>query len=1092
MAARKNAQIALVVILLFLILVICALLFHVDALELQDSQKQTELTEQQESPAVGEPVEQKKPEVIPEPASEPAHEPVQEPVQEQPEEPTHEPVVEPEPTPEPAPEPKPEPVEEPTAPQEVEKEPESVEEPVLAEEAARIPMAPDLDWLVMTEPYEEPEKNIYPFEEEVDWSEFVFSDQEIVLPDGTYYAQLYVNDNRYDTIEFEQRDSKPGFKKSALEMELSGTLSDEYYEQFFSYAEEYYSLEYLESVAERVSYNSNDLVLRLYFNSSQVPVQTLSMGGSGYSSLRQNYDVVGNITLQPAHFSFASNISLFLSMQYDVDNEFSWDNLNATMSFSNTFSFWNITFSMPASLTFIRSYGLIPSVGSWNAYMDFPNQNIRFSFGNVGSAGFSNGTPFGFSIEKNYGFGTGSAMSNQFSQTITLTEDSNVDIAINGNSVFNKNLNLGIYRLTDFAFVQGANDVVVTIHPLSMGEDTSADRIIRFGQNYDTSLMAKGETTWRVGMSIPRINQKMHSTPDFQDGFIIPAIPDYTRSEGWSAMENVFDLSSVSMFWEQSIGISHTYTQSHSFSFVYEKNDVDISGRSVLFGGSVTGMFATSLGTTRMTVSGTLSSANLSRTSLSVNFSQNFVSDILKPLNFSCSYSFTPDVQTASVNLGYSFSIKGVRFGISGSSSYKFPSVESSASLTDPLAVNAALSVGTNFGKHGSLSLNASLNQDLNVYATVSLSFSFSGQNISSSVSTNQFKTLTGNFGWSYRPGSNSRNSFQVNVSSLDLLSLNFKEVPSHTLSAGWARSGDVVSMSLRAQATNRYRKFTTSMSLNMALVFADGHFAMTNSIYGPFLMVSPNKGLKNATIAVSNATESTAGSSKKVFGNVLYTRLTMYKPNNIVVYASNGSLFTSSGSFLFKVTPVARQGFLAKISLESAVAISGILKQSPSVPYDSYSSPIYKVEIAENGVDVKSMEIDSSSFFFTDVDGRFILSDLKAGTYMVDLNINGQWYALFFDVPVVEEPGFVAMLRDFDASTVDLLAETTQKYNVRSFDEAYAGSLYLEMDDFITEEAYWTLLFTISDEDSNAWYDFDDFDEYDASLYKDIETSGR
>jgi len=137
-------------------------------------------------------------------------------------------------------------------------------------------------------------------------------------------------------------------------------------------------------------------------------------------------------------------------------------------------------------------------------------------------------------------------------------------------------------------------------------------------------------------------------------------------------------------------------------------------------------------------------------------------------------------------------------------------------------------------------------------------------------------------------------------------------------------------------------------------------------------------------------------------------------------------------------------------------------------------------------------MEIDSSSFFFTDVDGRFILSDLKAGTYMVDLNINGQWYALFFDVPVVEEPGFVAMLRDFDASTVDLLAETTQKYNVRSFDEAYAGSLYLEMDDFITEEDYWTLLFTISDEDSNAWYDFDDFDEYDASLYKDIETSGR
>ena len=259
MAARKNAQTALIVILLFLILLICALLFHIDASESRSAQKQTELVEQHKEPAVAEPVEVKQPE----PATEPVSEPLSGPAAEPAEEPT------PAPAPEPIEEEPAEPVQEPTAPQETVKEPDAeqvaVEEPVPAEEAARIPMAPDLDWLVMTEPYEEPEKNIYPFEEEVDWSEFVFSDQEIVLPDGTYYAQLYVNDNRYGAIEFEQRDSKPGFKKSALEMELSGTLSDEYYEQFFSYAEEYYSLEYLESIAERVSYNSNDLVLRLYF-----------------------------------------------------------------------------------------------------------------------------------------------------------------------------------------------------------------------------------------------------------------------------------------------------------------------------------------------------------------------------------------------------------------------------------------------------------------------------------------------------------------------------------------------------------------------------------------------------------------------------------------------------------------------------------------------------------------------------------------------------------------------------------------------------------------------------------------------------------
>jgi len=1050
MASRKKAWI--IVILLIIAVALSVVFLKRGPTE---PEKEETVTEQ----VVQQPKVEEKPQVVIEPAVEP--EPV---------------VVEPEPEPEPV----------------LEPGPVIVTEPEPVQEEPKVPQAPDLDWMVITEEYVEPALNLYEEEENVDWSEFVFSDQEVVLPDGIYYATLFVNDSVFGTIEFEQRNSIPLFLKSDLQVELSGTLSESAYDQFFANTNDRYSPQYLETVSERVSYNSNTLVLKLYFNSSQVPVQTISMSSSGYSSLRQNYDVVGNVTLEPAKFSFASNMSLFLSMQYDLDSDFTWNNLNATLSLSNTFSFWNTTYSLPASLTYVRSRGVIPSLGSWNAYIDFPNQNIRFAFGNVGNAGFTNGSPVGFTVEKNYGFGTGSAMSNQFAQTVTLTEDSNVDITVNGNSVFNKNLSLGIYRLTDFAFVQGSNDVVVTIHPLSKGEDTSEDKVLRFGQNYDTSLMAKGETTWRAGISIPKINQKLGTASDYQYGFIIPALPSYSSSEGWTAMENVYNLSALSVFWEQSIGLTHTYTQSHSFTFVYERDESAALGRSLLFGGTVTGVLATSIGTTRMTLNGTFSNTNEARTSLSLNLSQSFISEILKPLNFSCSYSYTPDVQTTSLNLGYSFNIKGVRLGLSASSSYKFPSGSSTTSLTDPLTINAALSVGTSLGKHGAFSLNASINQSMNVYATASLSFSYSGQSLSSSVSTSQLKTLVGNISWSFRPGSTSRSSFQLNASNIDLLGINFKEIPSHNLSAAWSRSGDVVSMSLRAQASNKYRRFNTSLSLNTALVFADGYFSMSNSLYGPFLIVTPSKGLKNATIAVSNATESSTGSSRKVFGNVLYTRLSMYKPNNIIVYASNGSLFTSSGSFLFKITPVARQGFLAKISLDSTVAISGILRQNAQTVYDSYSSPIYNVQLDSNGVDVKSMEIDSTSYFFTDLDGRFILSDLKSGIYMIDLNINGQWYAAFFEVPVVDQPGYVAILKDFDASTVDLQEQTMQKYNVKSFDDAYAGSVYLEFDRYITEDEYWSMLFTVSDENFGEWYDYDEFDEYDESLYKDISTTGR
>ena len=110
----------------------------------------------------------------------------------------------------------------------------------------------------------------------------------------------------------------------------------------------------------------------------------------------------------------------------------------------------------------------------------------------------------------------------------------------------------------------------------------------------------------------------------------------------------------------------------------------------------------------------------------------------------------------------------------------------------------------------------------------------------------------------------------------------------------------------------------------------------------------------------------------------------------------------------------------------------------------------------------------------------------------MIDLNINGQWYAAFFEVPVVESPGYVAILKDFDASTVDLQAQTMQKYNVKSFDQSYAGSLYIDFDRYITEDEYWSMLFTLSDEAEDSWYDFDEFDEYDESLYKDISAEGR
>ncbi|MBP5552027.1 MAG: hypothetical protein J6X41_01445 [Spirochaetales bacterium] len=1004
----------------------------------------------------------------------------------------------------------PEPVEEPvvveTPPAEVVEEPpaeapevvepieEPVEEPVEEPQGPKVPEAPDLDWFVYTELYVDRIDNWDSalFEDEIDWSQFVFSDEEIVLPDGTYYAHLYVNDTSFGTIEFEQKDAQQLFKRVDLEAELNGTLATDYYFEFFSNSSDYYDLAYLETKAERVDYDSNNLLLYLYFNSSQVPVQTISMNSSTYSLLRQNYDVVGNVIIEPAKFSFESNISAFVSAQYDRD--FLLSGLSASLSLSNTFSFWNITFSLPMSISYIKSAGIIPSIGNWSGYLDFPNSNLRLTFGNVGNAGFSSGSPFGFTLEKSYSFGTSSALSNQYTQTITLTEDSTVDIRVNGNSVYTKTLSLGVYRLTDFAFVQGANDIVVTIHPISMGDDTSMDQVMHFSQDYDTSLMAKGESVWRFGASIPKISQAKDAENSTAFGFVTPALPQYSRINGWTKMVNIYELGAMSVFWEQTIGLAHSYTQTHSFSFVFERNrtDSDLPGEySATFNGTVSGILATSIGTTRATFNGTLSTAAAGRNSLSVNLSHSFVYPALKPLSLSGSYMLTSDSQTVSLNTGYSFSVKSLRLGLSFSTSYRFSNKNnlggSGGLITKPWTANGSLSMGTSLGKHGSFSLNASINQDLVFYATASVSFSYGTSSVNSSVTTSNGQSFVGNVGLYYRPSSTSRNSFQLNFSNINLAS-----PVNHTASATWSHSGDLFSFSVRQQANAKYTRFNTSFSINTALAFADGYFAMTNSLYGPFMIVAPQSSLKKASISVSNAIDSSASVSRKTFGNVLYTRLSMYKANNIVVFASNGSLFTSSGSFLFKATPVARQGFLARISLESSIAVSGILRHDASTPYDSYSSPIYDVTIADDGVSVANMEIDTDSYFFTDIDGRYILSDLKSGTYMIDLNVDGQWYAAFFEVPSVDKPGYVALYKDFDATELAEDSEIMQKYDVKTFDESYAGSLYLEIDQYITEEEYWDMLFQIADWEDD-WEDWDDEwidEDVDTSQYQTVENS--
>ncbi|MCF0237325.1 MAG: hypothetical protein HUK24_01895 [Sphaerochaetaceae bacterium] len=958
----------------------------------------------------------------------------------------------------------------------IEEEPEP--EPVW--ESLGVPGAPDLDSWVPTEVKVE-NTGIYfiPNNQEVDWSLFVSSDAAVTLSDGTYYVALYVNSDYLGTIETNVTDGNSYFRKSDLEGAMAGILSDDYYLEFFGLESPYYSFDdfdYLGATVE--SYDTTYLELYLHFDSSKVPIQTISLSNSMGVVNRTAFSIDYDNFIEPAKFTFITNVNTYVSVQDNFDSNY--HSISGNMSFANSFSFWNMTLSLPVSVSGSMQFGrtnfsnISYSIGNWNGYIDFPYASIRLNYGNVGSGGFNEGSPFGITIEKSYGYGTDKASGNQYEQYINLVEDSYVEVSINGAVVYSRNLDLGTYRLIDFAFTQGANVVEVRIHKISRGEDTSEDEVLVFEQNYDSSIMSKGESTWRFGISIPRIkttaNAPVNRGYTERDMFVIPALPTYNISlDKWYMQENRFLLSDVSFFWEQTVGLSNVYAQSHNFTFVLQKNDKGEYDSN--FTGSIAGNLVTSIGSTRISLTG-IANSDSSRDSLSINLSQSFYNNALKPLSLSGSYTLNDTASSFSINTGYSFSIGSVRTGLTLSTSLRVPTNKGKlAGDTKQLSWNGGISLSGTLSKKISFSLSTSINEAMNFFGTFSLSCSISGStSANTSISAGKNQAPSANASMSIRPVNSKNNSFQFALSGIT-----FDRFINPSLSGSWSHSADFYTMSLREQISNRGKALSTSITISSALAFADGRFGISSGIYSPFLLVVPEGAMKKAELSIASASDASASSAiKKLFGNAIYKGLSLYKDNNVLVYGSNASKFSSTGSFIFQVHPTAKQGFIAHALIEITSTVSGVIRVNDTA-LSSYSSPVFPVTIGEDGVSVVDRGNVTALYLFTDVEGRYIVSGIKAGSYMFDLYSQGKWYAVFFDVPEVENPEDIVIFSDFDVSLIET-EENLFKYDITTYDDTYDGSSYITFDKIIDEDQYWDMLFTISDDDSliEEWDEFD------------------
>lgn len=855
--------------------------------------------------------------------------------------------------------------------------------------------------------------------QEIDWSQFVFSDDAIGLPDGLYYSTVYVNEYYGGEVETLMVDGEPLFSRDGLEAILSFSLSEEGLAGFLEYSQENYSLEYLASHSQNAWFDSNELMLYLDFSASSMPTGIISIRGESARTRFGSYAVMGAVDLEPAKFSFVSNVNLTANAQHD--RNFQFDSYGVSLGLSNTFSMFNATFNLPLMVSYDKWSGLAFSIGNLYGYKDFPDESLRLSFGGVGSYSFGSSRHFGVILEKNYAFGTQSALYHQYSQTIELEEDSIVEVFINGRSVYRESHWLGIYLLRDFIFTQGVNDVTVVVHPLSMGDDTSRDRTFVFSQDYDTALLAKGDDTWRFGMAVP--------------------IGSST--------------SGLGAFWEHSIGLSHEYTQSNYLSMTMRV--LDDGAQAFVAKGGFSAVLATKIGTTRFNLSGSLETNDgaVMDARVSGSASQSFFKDSLKPLSLSISFSIGQLSYNVSLNSGYSFKVGSLGVGTGASLSYSSASSEVSTRSNFNARVSLSLSMPLSNGFNVSLSSN--LDSSFNANVTLSITKSFekkTSMNASYAFGTSGKRSL--NIGMSHNVG---RSSF-----GLSLGGFTFSDMLGHSVGASWTYRGDLAFIALREQVSNRYSSFSTSASIGTSIAFADGHFAMASNIGGPFLIVSPESKARNLGVNASYALNSNPISLAKTFGNFLYTGLALYTPNNVFVSISQGGLLSSNAS-LYRMTPYAMQGFVASIAYEVLTTATGVVTIDGKA-VSSYSSPVCRIQVdgpeADSLVGVaSSVEVVDSAYIFTDDSGRFVLSELSSGTYMFDLNVDGLRYAVVFNVPESIDVGYVLLLEDVHIG-YDTKVEDPQSILPSSVVDSYHGVISIGDKGFVTEDEFWDIVFGI------------------------------
>ena len=854
------------------------------------------------------------------------------------------------------------------------------------------------------------------------WADFyIAGEEELILEDGIYYFDLYVNGKEYGTTAVLFASGISSIYAADIKSAVDGYITEEAEARIFR-GEEYLSVDTLLERGVYASINADEYKVTTIFSPDDMPIERISI--SGGRSTRASRIIAGAELLEPAVFTLISRYSLSTSFAILPTSSFE-KSINSTLSVSNTFRLYDVNGSFSLSLKYYNK-DLSLSMSAPSFYVTIPEKMMRISWGNVAPDLLSaSGTPFGIRFDKSLSYAPdGFKRPSHIEKTIAIEKDSDVKIINEGKEIYRKTLTAGKYSLNDFILYSGANRIKIVITPLDGSPEVEHEITI----NYSSALLAPGEFYYGAAFATGMV-RTANRTTKAETAFRLPWLNNYSYD---------IDARNIALSFYFKAGLSKTLTMNSTFALSNTLSDVSWFMPKLKSSFELT--HANKFGAARYNINiGTsrYSESAFTLPSLYFKVGQQFSTGIkaISGISLSSSYSISEQRTfekwgTVNLSAGFSGVLGLISWGLNGSVSTPLENV-------DATTWSLSSSISTTLSRHFSLSASGS------IYSSTSNSVGYNGR-VSANITFSPVRsTVSYSTGRSFSASASTakgKNSYNMQFDASDITNKD-----TYTASTDYSRTGNYIGFNGRLNTTAGFKSLNGSVTLTSSSVFADGLFTFSQSIPSGFVLIKQKGVLKGNEVTVGALGTTNPEKLPMVLGTGLYRGVPTNGNTSFSIFSAAKSSLGAVSSFDYTLPYSTRGGYAIVLRAESSYSVAGFVKAENGELWINGSSPIYKVDEADH----KLTLTPSDDYIFTDSEGLFILSGVKAGLWAFDAEIDGDWYL------------FVINVKEDEKHVLDMnLYSDSHKTSAYSVDGPYKAIYEFNDGEYMTGDEFWNRIY--------------------------------